>query len=343
MDSASIASSSRPSIPADPSLDAEHRVVRRRPSSQRRQAGTRDQRPALSQADYSLDHDRVIGPRAQRGGSLAWRTVTVLITALAAADLFVDQPALRWGTWVLAVLVAGVAALLSAMAAEATPAALLHERFGDQTAAEHARRWHLQAVASAAVMPMLMAGGPGGSGGDVLWWPVVIGAAATLVAMATTYRDGERPGLGSVYLSLDALTVGVTVGLIGLSLANGSPNTYSAALLLGAFAAAGYAVAVATRPAIRDNPRGSDALFLGGVLVLCLHAAGEAAQQVDIGLISIFETPGVALLGSLGLARSAWARSRPLETPRDLGDESRLRLGPGGCGGGGPLCGFWGG
>jgi signal transduction histidine kinase len=330
MDSASIASSSRPSIPADPSLDAEHRVVRRRPTSQRRLAGTRDQRPALSQADYSLDHDRVIGPRAQRGGSLAWRTVTVLITALAAADLFVDQPALRWGTWVLAVLVAGVAALLSAMAAEATPAALLHERFGDQTAAEHARRWHMQAVASAAVMLMLMAGGPGGSGSDVLWWLVVLGAAGTLVAMATTYRDGERPGLGSVYLTLDAVTVGVTVGLITVSLANGSgsPSGSSAGLLLGAFAAAGYAVAVATRPAIREEPRGSDALFLGGVLVLCLHAAGEAAQQIGLAPFSTLETPGVALFGSLGLARSAWARSRPFETPHEAGTESRLRLVP---------------
>ena len=56
-----------------------------------------------------------------------------------------------------------------------------------------------------------------------------------------------------------------------------------AAILLGAFAAAGYAVAVATRPAVRADPRGSDALFLGGVLVLCLNAAGEAARQIGLG------------------------------------------------------------
>jgi signal transduction histidine kinase len=320
MDSASIASSSRPSIPADPSIDAEDRVRPRRTVARRRLASTR------TTGELEIEPR----PRVERTHPAVWRLVTLLIVLLAAGDAVVDLPQLRWGTWVLAVLVAGGAALLAAAAAEAAPATLLHQSASAsaQVIAEHARRWHLQAVASAAVMLMLMAGGPGGSADDILWWMVVLGAAATLVAMATTYRDGDRPGVGSVYLALDALAVGVTVALTTLALSPTPAQAFSAALLLGAFGAAGYAVAVATRPAIREMPRGSDALFLGGVLVLCLHAAGEAAQQMGFSFISAFEAPGVALFGSLGLARSAWTRSRPVETPHELGAGSRLRLLP---------------
>src|SRR5919202_6310006 len=316
MDSASIASSSRPSIPADPSLAAEGGLLRQRAPTRRRLAGA----PTITAPD--LEPEARL--RSQPNHFGLWRAVTLLIVLLAVADAVIDQQQLRWGTWVLAVLLAGLAALLAAAAAEGAPAALLHQRVGPQTVAEHARRWHLQAVASAAVMLMLMAGGPGGSAEDLLWWMLVLGAAATLVAMATTYRDGDRPGVGSVYLALDALTVGVTVALTTLALGSSAGPPFSAALLLGAFGAAGFAVAVATRPAIREDQRGSDAIFLGGVLVLCLHAAGDAAQQIGLPLISALRAPGVALFGSLGLARSAWARSRPVETSDEGGSGLRL-------------------
>jgi signal transduction histidine kinase len=254
------------------------------------------------------------------------RLVTILIMGLAALDATVDLPQLRFTSWVLAVLVAGGAALLASVAAETIPSRLLHDSapVDPDTLAEHAKRWHLQALASAAVMLMLMARPPGTNAEDGLSWLMVLGAAASLVATAAT----GRPSLASIYVGLDAVTLGVTVGLITLAASDNPGPASSAALLLGAFAAAGYAVAVATRPAIREDPRGSDALFLGGVLVLCLHAGGEAARQIGLPFVSAFEVPGVALFGSLGLARSALTRSRPVEPTSDTGADSRLRLLP---------------
>src|SRR5947207_1473654 len=111
-----------------------------------------------------------------------------------------------------------------------------------------------------------------------------------------------RRGAGAVCLALDSAIVGFTTALMTVALARTEAPVGGAAILLGAFAAAGYAVAVATRPAVRADPRGSDALFLGGVLVLCLSAAGEAARQIGLGAPSFLAAPGVALFGTLGLA-----------------------------------------
>src|SRR5438046_2377747 len=83
-----------------------------------------------------------------------------------------------------------------------------------------------------------------------------------------------------------------------IALASANTPVGGAAILLGAFGAAGYAVAVATRPAVRADPHGSDALFLGGVLVLCLSAAGEAARQIGLGAPAFLAAPGVALFGA---------------------------------------------
>src|SRR6202011_6091662 len=164
----------------------------------------------------------------------------------------------------------------------------------------------------------------------VLWFLVVVGAASTLVAMATSYRDGTGSGAGGVCLALDSAIVGFTTALMTVVLANPTPAVGGAAILLGGFAAAGYAVAVATRPAVRADPRGSDALFLGGVLVLCLNAAGEAARQIGAGAPAQLAAPGVALFGTLGLARSPWRapQHRTPEPDETIATESRLRLVP---------------
>ena len=78
---------------------------------------------------------------------------------------------------------AGAASLLAVAAAE-------------RAGVEGTRRWHLQAVASAVVMFMLMANAMQQPSGDVLWFLVVVGAASTLVAMATSYRDGTGSSIG---------------------------------------------------------------------------------------------------------------------------------------------------
>jgi signal transduction histidine kinase len=181
-------------------------------------------------------------------------------------------------------------------------------------------------------MFMLMSNATERAPGDLLWFLIVVGAASTLVAMATSYRDeGGGSNVGGVCLAFDSAIVGFTTALITISVASSTAPSGSAAVLLGAFAAAGYAVAVATRPAIRLEPRGPDALFLGGVLVLCLNAAGEAARVIGLGAPALLAAPGVALFGTLGLARSALRA--PLRRPPDaeqppVSTETRLSLVP---------------
>ena len=243
----------------------------------------------------------------------------MLLGVLACADLVVDTGVLRQACLVAAVIVAGGASLLAAARAESG-------------GVDSTRRWHLQAVASAVVMFMLMANGSPGAAGDPLWFLIVVGVASTLVAMATSYPAGSGTRIGAVCLSLDSAIVGFTTALITVALAAEDVPVGGAAILLGAFAAAGYAVAVATRPAVRLDPRGPDVLFLSGVLVLCLNAAGEAAKEIGLGAPAVLAAPGVALFGALGLARSAW--SGPYRQPKvedeDLlrPTDSRLRLVP---------------
>jgi signal transduction histidine kinase len=241
------------------------------------------------------------------------------LAALAAADLFADVAPLRQATTVGAVLLAGASSLAALGAAER-----------HAVNAIQARRWQLQAVASAVVMFMLMVNGSDASSGDLLWFVIVVGAASTLVAMATSYREANGSGVAGVCLALDSAVVGFTTALMTVALADATVPIGGAAILLGAFAAAGYAVAVATRPAIRLDPHGSDALFLGGVLVLCLNAAGEAARQIGLGAPAMLAAPGVALFGTLGLARSAWSAPRlHVEPEQAISTESRLSLVPG--------------
>jgi signal transduction histidine kinase len=308
MDAASVVPP-HPHVPSS-THDAVHGVLRRRSTSAR---AMRRRRPTLA-APF---RDAFETWRARsRGVQLAARLTTITLAVLAAADLIADIGPLRQASWIAAVLMAGAGSLLAVAAAE--PAG-----------ADQARRWHLQAVASAVIMFMLMANAMQQPSGDVLWFLVVVGAASTLVAMATSYRDGTGSGVGGVCLALDSAIVGFTTALMTVVLANPALTVGGAAILLGAFGAAGYAVAVATRPAVRAEPRGSDALFLGGVLVLCLNAAGEAARQIGVGTPAVLAAPGVALFGALGLARSAWTGPhRSVEPSEGITTETRLRLVP---------------
>src|SRR5579859_6650833 len=287
-----------------------HDVLRRRSSSARAQ---RRRRPRLAApVRDAFETWRIRSPGVQ----LTARLTTVALAVLATSDLIADAGPLREASWIAAVLLAGSASLLAVAAAE--PAGV-----------DQSRRWHLQTVASAVIMFMLMANAMQQPSGDVLWFLVVVGAASTLVAMATSYRDGPSPGAGGVCLALDSAIVGFTTALMTVILANPSPAVGGAAILLGGFAAAGYAVAVATRPAVRAEPLGSDALFLGGVLVLCLNAAGEAARQIGAGAPATLAAPGVALFGALGLARSAWTGPRRAAASGEgITTETRLRLVP---------------
>jgi signal transduction histidine kinase len=311
MDSVSNASPAVPPSTREGWRSIEHRVLTRRSKWARAHTRrrTRFSRPVR-------DAFETWRRRASTARLLA-RTTTLALALLAAADVVADNALLRQASWVAAVLVAGLASLLAVAAAE--PAGI-----------EQSRRWHLQAVASAVVMFMTMANGTEGAPGDVLWFFIVVGAASTLVAMATSYKEGTGSRIGAVCLALDSAIVGFTTALMTVALASADVPVGGAAILLGAFAAAGYAVAVATRPAVRADPRGADALFLGGVLILCLNAAGEAARQIGLGAPALFAAPGVALFGALGLARSAWSGPRrPPEIKADhIRTESRLGLVP---------------
>src|SRR5438874_4016837 len=291
----------------------EHRVLNRRSAGAR---PLRRRRPKLEQpVRDAIETWR----NAARSAQFLARLITVVLAGLAAADLVYDAPPVRLAALIGAVFTAGAASLLAVAAAEP-----------DGISPAHTRRWNLQAVASAVVMFMLMANGTdGGAPDNLLWFLIVVGAASTLVAMATSYRDGGGSSVGGVCLAIDSAIVGFTTALVTIALAGSGLPIGGAAVLLGAFAAAGYAVAVATRPAIRLDPRGSDALFLAGVLVLCLNSAGEAARQIGLGAPALLAAPGVALFGTLGLARSAWpAPRRPPETAQPTSTETRLSLVP---------------
>jgi signal transduction histidine kinase len=247
------------------------------------------------------------------------RLITLAFAGLAAVDVFRDSPSIHLAALIGAVVVAGAASLLSVMAAQP-----------EDLYPGHARRWHLQALACAAVMFMLMASASTDASGGLLWFLIVVGAASVLVAMATSFRDDATGlGIGGICLALDSAIVGFTAALITVSLGSSSLPIGEAAILLGAFAAAGYAVALATRPGVRLDPRGADALFLGGVLVLCLNAAGQAAHLLDLGPLGLLAAPGVALFGAVGLARSALCATRRPVEPEPAGSmDSRLSLVP---------------
>ena len=159
---------------------------------------------------------------------------------------------------------------------------------------------------------MLMATGDRRRPGDVLWFLIVVGAASTLVAMATSYRDAPVRASARVCLALDSAIVGFTTAL--LTIVGGE----HARRVGGGSAASCWAPSPlpATPSPSRlgrrsaPSPRGRDALFLGGVLVLCLNAAGEAARADRPWRADVLAAPGVALFGALGLARSAWRGPR---------------------------------
>jgi signal transduction histidine kinase len=290
----------------------EHHLLNRRTTGSRTWHRSRSKPERRNLRESQSHHDRY-------GLRLLARIAIVGLAALAILDLFDDAPVIHAAGLIGAVVLAGIAALLAIAAAEP-----------DGIYPVHARRWQLQAVASAVVMFMLMANPGDGAAGDLLWFLIVVGAASTLVAMATSYHDGGA-GVGGICLAFDSAIVGFTTALLIISMSNSGPPVGGAAVLLGAFAAAGYAVAVATRPAIRLDPHGSDALFLGGVLVLCLNAGGQAARQIGFDAFSVLANPGVALLGTLGLARSAWrAPRRPVSVQPEppVATESRLSLLP---------------
>jgi signal transduction histidine kinase len=293
----------------------DHRVLQRRSRTTRGLVRRRHQADPASRNAFETwrGHVRLV-PLSVRG-------LTLLLGVLACADLLLDAGPLRQLTLISAVCVAGAAALLATARAESA-------------GVDRTRRWHLQAVACAVIMLMLMANGSSGVSGDPLWFLIVVGAASTLVALATSYTEGTRSRIGAVCLSLDSAIVGFTTALITVALAvdvNDVP-VGGAAILVGAFAAAAYAVAVATRPAVRADARGSDSLFLTGVLVLCLNAAGLAAREIGFGAAAVLAAPGVALFGALGLARSAWTGPHSSQAVRDVEPsgptESRLRLVP---------------
>ena len=254
-----------------------------------------------------------------RLGRLFGAFLGIALGILAVLDLVADGSLLHVAALVGAVLLAGTGSLLAVAAAE--PAGLYPT---------YARRWQLQAIASALLMFMLMVDVGDPTSSDPAWFLIVVGVASTLVALATSYRDGDGSGVAGVCLAVDSGMVGFTAALITIALSRPELPAGGAAVLLGAFAAAAYAVAVATRPSIRRDPYGADALFLVGVVVLGLNAAGIAGRQVGLDAAGVLAVPGIALLGTLALARSAWQAPRhPPITDAPGSSQTRLSLLPG--------------
>src|SRR5215471_14055734 len=140
----------------------EHRVLNRRA------AGPRGARRRHAAAERPVRD----GFETWRGRRQAIRFIAriaiVVCALLALADLVDDAPPLHLAALIGAVLLAGAASLLAVAAAEP-----------DGIYPVHARRWQLQAVASAVVMFMLMTNPGHGALGGPLWFLVVVGAAST--------------------------------------------------------------------------------------------------------------------------------------------------------------------
>ncbi len=140
------------------------------------------------------------GPRHETGAhaettrrrlrSLISRAAVLAMAVLALADVIADVAPLKTLSWGLATVMAGLAALLATTAVE--PARLDHVK----------RRWQWQAIASASVMFMLMAGGPGSLGNDLLWFTIVLAAACALVATVATRRTVRQDPYGADALLL---------------------------------------------------------------------------------------------------------------------------------------------
>src|ERR1051326_7860052 len=184
----------------------EHHILNRRAASSRawRRSRPKPERHVRDAIEISRN--------GRRGARLVARAATVGLAALAVVDLFDDTAPIHVTAMIGAVFLAGSASLLAIAAAE--PEGIYPV---------HARRWQLQAVASAIVMFMLMANPSDGAPGDLLWFLIVVGAASTLVAMATSYHDsGFIQGAGGICLAFDSAIVGFTAALLTVSMANPS-------------------------------------------------------------------------------------------------------------------------
>jgi signal transduction histidine kinase len=195
----------------------------------------------------------------------------------------------------------------------------------------HSRRWHAQALASAALMLTLITRGGGRPANDPLAWLVHFAVAALLVATAAFGQEGPRSGARAMLLLLDASIVAVAAGLFLLVLVpDAAISTPEVSVFPALFAATGYATLVARRGAARSDPRGPDALLLGGVAALGLYIGGNAATVLGWGPLAAPAAPAVALVGAAGLACSAWqGRRRKWGTAeREPRGDARLRLAP---------------
>src|SRR5215204_5168500 len=92
-----------------------------------------------------------VSPQSSTRGSLA-RLASIALVALALADVLSQAAPVRVATFVAAVSLAGLAALLAVIAAE-------------RAGLDRARRWQVQAIVCVLVMFMLMAGRPQGATG----------------------------------------------------------------------------------------------------------------------------------------------------------------------------------
>lgn len=260
--------------------------------------------------------DRRQNPAA-RGVPLA-RYVVVGLALLAALDAFLASSELRWGMWVLAVLLAAGATLTAVCAA-------------DQPGALEPRRWQLQALASATLMGTLMVQGPVSR---ELTFAAQAGfglVALFVAALASARVDGPPWSDQGLRTLVDSLIVAMAAGVVYVVVAHGASPSATGPLLPSAFAAAVYATLVTTRSALRVEPTGHDAWLLGGVGTLGVFVWGEAAGQLGLEAFGLLAVPGVALGGAAALAISAalGLRGGSLGPPViDTRDDSRLRFGP---------------
>lgn len=325
--SARVASPPAPANAALPPAHAPHsRDVRRvptRPPSRPRVSIPRNAgqvAPASPSLTFPVpvDVQSLAAPRPARASYPVRPALGALLVLVAVSMLANSFDALRGVVWVLAVLVAGGAALLCAATA-----------VRNEHRTHQSYRWQAQATSATLLMLALMAmsGGAPTRDGALL----LMGAAVALVVTSLLRLESPRWRAQAVLLLLDAAIVAASVALGAVALfGTGYLGSPLIDLLPAGNAAAAYAVLIATRRSALLDPRGPDALLLVSSLLAVVYGFGVCALLEFDSPLGAFAAPGVALMVASVLALSAWrGLSEPQVRPlvHTLAT-SRLRFAP---------------
>lgn len=255
-------------------------------------------------------------PRRRRLTTLATLGSLVLVLA-AIVDAVMNREHAWPGTAFLGVVVAGIATLIAASAAD--------RRLDGQ-----ASRWHMQALVSLTWMFAMMSASARGQPTLESLFPLLPPIPLLLITAVARIQPDRRPSQGPRML-LDAAIVALGVLLLGdILFSSRSLMGFAAIGLAAGYAGGTYALAVSMRSSARSDLFGPDALLLYAAGFQTLFVLGHVMPLIGALSALPFGSAGLALLASGALAASAlsaWQFPVPGASP-EAAEDSRLRLLP---------------